>query len=49
MSMSFTQSMFFVALALLGFSFGALLVIYRRSPVVPSVPATSVSTTASCF
>ena len=28
MSMSFTQSMFFVALALLGFSFGALLVIY---------------------
>ena len=27
MSMSFTQSMFFVALALLGFSFGALLVI----------------------
>ena len=28
MSMSFTQAMFFVALALLGFSFGALLVIY---------------------
>lgn len=28
MSMSFTQSMFFVALALLGFGFGALLVIY---------------------
>ena len=28
MSMSFTQGMFFVALALLGFSFGALLVIY---------------------
>lgn len=28
MSMSFTQSMFFVALAVLGFSFGALLVIY---------------------
>lgn len=28
MSMSFTQSMFFVALALLSFSFGALLVIY---------------------
>ena len=27
-SLSFTQSMFFVALALLGFSFGALLVIY---------------------
>ena len=48
MSISFTQSMFFVALALLGFSFGALLVIYRRSPVAPSVPATSASTTASC-
>ncbi|MGN0287436.1 MAG: MFS transporter [Atopobiaceae bacterium] len=28
MSVSFTQAMFFVALALLGFSFGALLVIY---------------------
>ena len=28
MSMSFSQAMFFVALALLGFSFGALLVIY---------------------
>ena len=28
MSMSFNQGMFFVALALLGFSFGALLVIY---------------------
>ena len=28
MSMSFTQAMFFMALALLGFSFGALLVIY---------------------
>ncbi|MFR6500816.1 MAG: MFS transporter [Collinsella sp.] len=49
MSMSFTQSMFFVALALLGFSFGALLVIYPPSPVAPLAPATSASTTASCF
>ena len=48
MSMSFTQSMFFVALALLGFSFGALLVIYPPLTGAPLAPATSVSTTASC-
>ena len=49
MSMSFTQSMFFVALALLGFSFGALLVIYPPLTGAPLAPATSASTTASCF